>query len=117
MTLNIRRQHTTVPRVTSDTIEEDSMCDRSHGDQTNINLLMERFKRSGEMPPGNNNPQFADVRALQGDLTDVIENGNNAAISAKSALDAADAAREQNQAPSDPPTDHPPAEPPAPSES
>lgn len=51
-------------------IEGESMTQHSHADQTNVNLIVERFQRTGYMPPPTRQPQYGDVTGLQVDLTE-----------------------------------------------
>lgn len=51
---------------------EPSMTQQSHYDQTDVNAIVERFKRTGYMPQGRSQQaQYADVTAYQRDLTDM----------------------------------------------
>lgn len=51
--------------------DEPSMTQASHYDQTDVNAIVERFKRTGQLPVPIATPQYADVTGLQGDLTDL----------------------------------------------
>lgn len=44
-----------------------------HRDLTDINNIVSRYARTGEMPPAKQAPQYADVTALQGDLSEVAQ--------------------------------------------
>lgn len=48
-------------------LEGESMTERSHADQTDINVIVSRYRRSGDLPPPQTPPIFMDVTALQGD--------------------------------------------------
>jgi len=48
-----------------------SVTDRSFGNDTDVNKIVARFARTGEIPEGNQG-QYADVTGLQGELTDLI---------------------------------------------
>lgn len=50
----------------------ESSVQQGFGEQTNINEIVKRFQRTGFMPP-QREPVYADVVALQGDLTELIE--------------------------------------------
>lgn len=68
----------------------------SHADQTNVNDIVARFARTGEMPVGKGTPQYGDVTSLQGDLTEQINQANEdiAALNAyKTDLEALAAAK------------------------
>ena len=53
-------------------IPTESQTDTSFGNDTDVNKIVARFARTGEIPEvGNQN--FADVTGLQGDLTDLME--------------------------------------------
>lgn len=49
-----------------------SMTHQSHKDLCDINKIVKRFERTGELPPPTREAQYADVSGLQGDLTDRI---------------------------------------------
>lgn len=44
---------------------------------TDINNIVERYQRTGSLPPARTAPQWADVTGLQGDLTDRVENARD----------------------------------------
>lgn len=53
----------------------ESMTDRSFGNDTDVNNIVARFQRTGELPkppPGAENPIYDDVTELQCDLTEMI---------------------------------------------
>lgn len=57
----------------------EKVTDDSHGNDTEINKIIARFKRSGELPPGmDGQPQYGDCSELQGDLTAIIAKGEEA---------------------------------------
>lgn len=62
--------------------EMESKTDTSQGNSTDVNVIVERFARTGMLPPttlpGGREPQFADVTGLQKDLTTLIEDGKSA---------------------------------------
>lgn len=45
---------------------------QSHFDQTDVNAIVERFKRTGYLPPASRQPQYGDVTLLQEDLTNAL---------------------------------------------
>jgi len=65
-------------RVPVDLEGQQSKTDRSHGNDTDINNIVARFARTGELPPGNGEGDYADVTGLQNDLTEIIEKGRQA---------------------------------------
>lgn len=50
----------------------ESMTQQSHFDQTDVNAIVARFDRTGQLPPARQAPVYGDVTGLQGDLTDRI---------------------------------------------
>lgn len=58
-------------RVQTQIIGE-SLTHQSHHDGCDVNQIMARYNRTGEMPDGRPG-QFADVSNLQGDLTTLVE--------------------------------------------
>lgn len=52
--------------------EGESMTQQHHRDQTDINNIVERYARTGNLPPGRLESQYADVTELQGDLGERI---------------------------------------------
>lgn len=59
-------------------IEGESATDRSHGNQTDVNAIVERFKRTGILPPPTKQGQYMDCTGLQGDLTELINKSREA---------------------------------------
>nr|QJB18779.1 MAG: internal scaffolding protein [Microvirus sp.] len=47
----------------------ESMTHESFKDETDINAIVGRYARTGELPPALHAPQYADVTGLQGDFT------------------------------------------------
>lgn len=66
-------------RVYTDLGNNQSVTDRSGGNDTDVNKIVARFSRTGHLPPSNREPQYCDVTSLQGDLTDKLEAGRKAA--------------------------------------
>lgn len=56
----------------------ESCTDRSFGNDTDVNHIVARFSRTGELPPGNGPGAFADVTPLQGELTEMIGKARDA---------------------------------------
>lgn len=57
---------------------QESKVDTSHGNDTNINNIVARFARTGQLPKCDETPQYADVTGLQQDLTEIIQRGREA---------------------------------------
>lgn len=53
-------------------IEGESATDTSMGNDTDINNIVARFDRTGILPSATTQPIYADVTALQGELTELI---------------------------------------------
>lgn len=51
---------------------QDSVTDRSFGNDTDVNNIVARFSRTGELPNVGGEGQYADVTRLQGDLSQMI---------------------------------------------
>lgn len=109
----IRKPMDTSIKVTSDP-EGESMTHQSFREETDINKIMDRFQRTGQLPPAKyKEPQYLDVSSLNAPLNDVInqtertltttrefinENEKTKKKAAeKAARDAADAASKQTQ--------------------
>ena len=75
-----------------------SVTDQSHGDQTDINRVIERYKRTGVMPQGNGPGHYADVTSLQGDFAERLAWAEGLLGDAQSALENLRAEREAAQA-------------------
>lgn len=45
---------------------------QAHADACDINNIVDRYHRTGQLPPTTRQPQYGDVTALQGDRTDLI---------------------------------------------
>lgn len=83
----------------------------SAGNDTDINVIMSRFERTGILPPATVEPQYADVVDLQGDLTEINQRSQEALAIANrfaeswtnnQAQKAAEAAHQPAPAPPDP---------------
>lgn len=66
--------------------EGESATDPSFSHDTDVNTIVSRFARTGVMPPGKPG-QYADVTGLQGDLTELIEDGKKATSDLREARD------------------------------
>lgn len=51
----------------------DSMTQISHAEACDINFIVKRFARTGQLPPPARQPVYGDVTGLQGDLTERFE--------------------------------------------
>lgn len=49
----------------------DSKTHQSHREAVDVNNIIARYERTGQLPPARMAPQYADVTGLQGDLTDL----------------------------------------------
>lgn len=56
-------------RVTAENKGE-SKTRQADADSVNINAIIDRYSRTGMMPPARYDPAYADVTGLQGDLTE-----------------------------------------------
>lgn len=65
----IRNPYTRV-RVQYQTLGE-SKTHQSHREAVDVNNIIARYERTGQLPPARVAPQYADVTGLQGDLTDL----------------------------------------------
>ena len=48
-----------------------SMTHQSHAASCDVNKIVERYARTGDLPPARFEPSYADVTGLQGDLTEM----------------------------------------------
>jgi len=61
-------------------IEGESKTQAVFGNDTDVNRIMERFTRTGVMPPVTQEPQYADVTDLQQDLQEILRKGDEAKL-------------------------------------
>lgn len=59
-----------VRRVT--VFEGETRTQQAHKDQTDVNAIVERFHRTGQLPLPKGTPQYGDVTSLQVDLTEAL---------------------------------------------
>lgn len=59
--------------------EGESMTINSFKDETDINNIVGRYHRTGELPNAKIQPQYADVSGLQGDITETLARAETAA--------------------------------------
>jgi len=52
------------------TLSTESITDQASAQEKDVNLIVQKYKRTGILPPVLNPGKFADVTGLQGDLTD-----------------------------------------------
>lgn len=71
-------------------VHGESVVDAAAGNDTNVNHIMERFQRTGFLPPAAREGQYADVSNL-GDLTDTMVRTQEALIAAQNAAEEAPA--------------------------
>ena len=67
------RQPNSTPRQVVRTRDLPTKTDQGHKANCDINNLVNRYQREGQIPPPDRKPQYADVTAMQGDLTEVID--------------------------------------------
>ena len=82
-------------RVQLDLEGQQKRVDDSHGNDTDVNKIVARFQRTGIMPPPSIQPIYDDVTALQGDLTEIIQKGREAAEELQTLQKAARDAQDQ----------------------
>lgn len=109
----IRKPMDTSIKVTSDPVG-DSKTHQSFREESDINVIMDRFQRTGQLPPARQKePQYLDVSELNKPLSDVInqtaetlektrnffdeKEKTTKEAAKKAARDAADAASKQTQ--------------------
>lgn len=51
----------------------ESCTDINHQEASDVNAIVARYHRSGELPPVRTPPNYADVTGLQGDLTERLQ--------------------------------------------
>lgn len=69
----------------------ESRTQQHHKDLTDINNIVNRYARTGEMPPAKSEPSYADVSELQGDLGERI-------VKSRETIDKAEAHFERRKA-------------------
>lgn len=81
-----------------------SMTDQSHAEASDINFIVHRFARSGQLPPATRTPFYGDVTNLQGPLQERL-------AWASDILERHQAATNKAQTPPETPPTTPPAAP------
>lgn len=76
----------------------DSATEQSHKDLTDINNIVQRFQRTGELPPQREG-QYADVTPLQGDFQERIEFAKGVIASYDEAVKAYERSKVEGTAP------------------
>lgn len=111
----MKPKHRSRPRRINQILGE-SRTQQHHAEQSDINYIVDRFQRSGQMPPNPRGlePQYIDCTPLQDDLTEAlnkshedIENYNAALAAQEAAAVEAEAEKEANAYPSPAPEDDP----------
>lgn len=74
-------------RRTQTEVDPVSMTQESHRDQTDVNAIVARFDRTGQLPPATRQPQYGDVTDLQVDLTEAINRSRHAISTAQEFAD------------------------------
>ena len=59
-------------------VKGESVTDTSFGNETDINLIVEKFARTGDLPQARGAAIYDDVTNLQGDLTVMLERTSDA---------------------------------------
>lgn len=65
-------------RQFADLEDQIKKTDDSQGNDTDVNNIVARFARTGQLPPSTAEPFYGDVSNLQGDLTEIIQRGEDA---------------------------------------
>lgn len=60
-----------------------SRTQQHHAKECDITRIIQRYTRTGELPPGRSRPAFADVTHLQGDVTERLEHSRSTIETAK----------------------------------
>ncbi len=71
------RQPLSRTRSITDMGENPMKTDTSQGNDTDVNRIVARFARTGTLPNNTREPQYGDVTELQGDLTELIQKGED----------------------------------------
>jgi len=74
----------------------ESVTQATDGNTTDVNKIMARFTRTGILPEATREGQYADVTDLQGDMTEILERGKQAASDLEELM--AEAKRRENEA-------------------
>lgn len=75
----------------------ESMTQQSHADTCDINSIIRRFDNTGVLPPPRHEPQYADVTALQVDLTEAYNSARETIATANNDIDSFNAEQETKQ--------------------
>lgn len=90
---------------------------QQHAAACDINNIMNRYARTGSLPPPRGAPQFADVTGLQGDLTERVNFAASTIADVDSAIQKTLSAKVAESQPKQTPAAAPPPEIPAPAAS
>lgn len=87
----------------------ESRTRQSEKDSADVNAIVERFSRTGQLPPARFEGSYGDVTSLQGDLTDLYNRSQEVQAQYRADMErqAAPAAPAPAPAPSDPPAASP----------
>lgn len=76
-----------------------SMVDPTHAEAADINYIVERFARSGSLPPATREAQYMDCTGLQADgLLQMLDNAKAAVERLEAAAEAVKAAKAKSEA-------------------
>lgn len=67
--------------------DEPSMTQQVHKDLTDVNVIVDRFARTGYLPGGTAQARYADVTGMQGDFTELVERSRRQVAEAKAFMD------------------------------
>ena len=73
----------------------ESCTQATDGNTTDVNKIMARFTRTGILPEATREGQYADVTDLQGDITEILERGKQAALDLEQLM--AEAKKRENE--------------------
>lgn len=65
------------------TVEGKSATDTSHGNDTDINKIVARFDRTGQLPQGKDNGQYVDCTPFNRELSELLEHASDIQARAK----------------------------------
>jgi len=90
-------------------VEGESLTHQSHAESCDVNNIIRRYERTGELPPARRPPQYGDVTSLQGDLTERHEAAKEVIQTSREHVNKRRKERQESL-----PLETPPAAPPAP---
>lgn len=98
-----RKRYRTVTHILGE-----SRTETSHAEATDINFIVNRFARTGQLPPPRKPPSYQDVTGLQGDLTERLSWANQILTEYVEHQKAAEASRASTSQGGTPPATTPP---------